>query len=500
MIRILTTKQIKELDAFTIEHEPIVSIDLMERASKAFASWFVQQFDIAQNVGIICGTGNNGGDGLAIARMLQEWGYSVKTWIVRGSAPESNDFKLNLGRVNGKLEITDVVSPIDSRTFSDCEILVDAIFGSGLSRPPEGIYAQVIKAINNAKAIRVAVDIPSGLSADRVSAGEIIRAHYTVTFQLPKLAFMLPQWHEYTGEWIAVDIGLNKTFIRQAETNHFLVTLNDARKILRLRAKFDHKGVYGHALIVAGSYGKMGAAVLASRAALRSGVGLVTAHAPGCGYTILQTAVPEAMVSVDKDQEHFTDFPSLANFSTIGIGPGLGQSPATVKAFQELLQKFRKPMVIDADGLNILASNEALLTQVPQNSILTPHPKEFERLVGKWSDDFDRLEKQKQLAVRLKSVIILKGANSSIASPLGQVFFNSTGNPGMSTGGTGDVLTGILAGLLAQDYTPLDTAILGVFLHGLSGDLTVLEKGQASLVAGDLVDFLPQAFLKLLTK
>lgn len=496
MIRILSTKLIKELDAYTIAHEPVASIDLMERACKAFASWFTTNFDITQTVGVICGTGNNGGDGLGIARMLHEWGYPVKAWIVRGSASESPDFKQNLERAKGKVDIQDITTSPENKLF-EREILIDALFGSGLSRAPEGIYAAVIRAVNNVRAIRVAVDIPSGLAADGVSSGDIVRAHYTVSFQLPKLAFMFPSSHPYTGEWITVDIGLSKSFIEKSETIHFFLTRKDARKILRPRSRFDHKGTYGHALIVAGSYGKMGAAVLASRSALRAGAGLVTAHVPAAGYSIIQIAVPEAMASIDCNDREFTQAPLLESYSAVGIGPGLGQSPSTTRAFGELLKKFRKPVVIDADGLNMLAANRGMLDDVPENSILTPHPKEFERLVGPWADDFERLDKQRTLASRLKSIIVLKGAYSSVATAEGKVYFNSTGNPGMATGGTGDALTGILTGLLAQNYTAADAALLGVFLHGLAGDQAALEKGNESLIAGDIVDFMPQAYLKL---
>lgn len=500
MNKILSTAQIKDLDAYTIRHEPVASIDLMERACHAFVTWFVQRFDVSKKTGIICGTGNNGGDGLGIGRLLHEWGYPVKLWVVRGSTPESKDFKENLERVKGKVEIFDITKESDQGLFADCEVLIDALFGSGLSRPVEGIYAQVIRCINKTEAIRVAVDIPSGLRADEQSSGEIVQAHFTVSFQLPKLAFMLPQSHVYTGQWTTVDIGLHKEFIKQAETPHFYLSQKNVRKILKPRSKFDHKGVYGHALIVAGSYGKMGAAVLASRAALRSGVGLVTVHTPKCGYEIMQTTVPEAMVSIDSAQEQFTTVPILENFSTIAIGPGLGQHAETVNALEQLLKNFQKPMVIDADALNILATNKKLWELIPENSLLTPHPKEFERLAGKWKNDFERLDKLRKLASQLRSIIVLKGANSAIAEPLGEVYFNSTGNPGMSTGGTGDVLTGMLAGLLAQNYYPLQAAVLGVYLHGLSGDVAMQEKGMNSLIASDVVEFLPQAFLKLNTK
>jgi ADP-dependent NAD(P)H-hydrate dehydratase / NAD(P)H-hydrate epimerase len=497
MLKILSTKQIKALDACTIEQEPIQSIDLMERACRAFVTWFTQHIDASKKIGIVCGPGNNGGDGLGIARMLKEWGYPVKIWVVKGNAPESSDFKLNLQRVNGSVEINEIVSESDQGLFSDRDVVIDAIFGSGLSRPADGIYAQAIRCINQTDALRVAVDIPSGLMADSPSSGDIVRADYTVSFQLPKLAFLLPQSFQFTGECIIVDIGLSKKFVREAETSFYQSTKKAVSKILKKRSKFDHKGTFGHSLIIAGSYGKMGAAVLASRAALRAGTGLLTVHIPQKGYEVLQTAVPEAMAEADKHPEFATELGDLSKYNSLGIGPGLGQNSDTVTMMKKALEKFGKPVVIDADGLNILAANRESFHLVPPGSILTPHPKEFERLVGAWKNDFERLEKQKQLAATLKSVIILKGAYTSIAAPDGVVYFNSTGNPGMATGGTGDVLTGILTGLLAQQYSARDAAILGVYVHGLSADLIAQEKGIHGLIASDLVDFLPMAFKKL---
>jgi len=498
MLKVLPAAQIKALDAYTIEQGSIASIDLMERACRSFVNWFVQHFDNRESVGIICGTGNNGGDGLGIARMLHEHGYGIKVWIVKGSVSESIDFKLNLDRAKkSTIEIFEITSESDERFFDDRSVLIDAVFGSGLTRPVEGIYASVIQCINKATAHRVSVDIPSGLLADSPSVGPAVKANFTVSFQLPKLSFFFPQYHSIVGEWTLVDIGLNKEFIRNAEADHYYITPKDPRRILRRRSKFDHKGTYGHALLVAGSYGKMGAAVLASRAALRSGVGLLSVHVPKCGYSILQTAVPEAMVSVDQHNEFFSDELRLENYSAVGFGPALGNSPATMEAYTALLKSFRKPMVIDADGLNMLAENRDLLGLVPEGSILTPHPKEFERLVGKWENDFEKLESHKRLARQLKSVVVLKGAYSAIASPDGKICFNSTGNPGMATGGSGDVLTGILTGLLAQGYDSFEAAQLGVYLHGLSGDLAVPDRGMNSLIASDLIEFLPSAFLRL---
>jgi ADP-dependent NAD(P)H-hydrate dehydratase / NAD(P)H-hydrate epimerase len=497
MLKILSTQQIKELDAYTIENEPIASIDLMERACRAFVDWFIQYIEPQKKVGVICGTGNNGGDGLGIARMLKDWNYAVQVWIVRGLVPESGDFRKNLDRISGSIEIKEIKSTIAATDFSGCEILIDAIFGSGLSRPTEGLYANVIAAINNTDTVRIAVDMPSGLSADKPSTGEIVRAHYTITFQLPKLSFFFPESYAFTGEWVIVDIGLNKRFIKNAETPYSYVRFKDARKILRNRGKFDHKGNFGHALLVAGSYGKIGAAVLASRAALRAGLGLLTVRVPRCGYPILQTAVPEAMADADHHENFFSHSVSTDSYQTIGIGPGLGQDPLTVKALIQLLEKFQRPMVIDADAINILATHREFLKHIPPKSILTPHPKEFERLAGETSNGFERLKRQVELASELQSFVLVKGAFTAVATPDGSVFFNSTGNPGMATGGSGDVLTGILTGLLAQNYGSQEAAILGTFLHGLAGDLARHEKGVDSLIASDLVDCLSGAFLKL---
>lgn len=493
MLKILTSKQIKELDAYTILHEPIASIDLMERASEAFVNWFTIQFTAPRKIGIICGTGNNGGDGLAIARLLGELNYPVKVWVVRGTAPTTKDFNINFERIKGKLDMYDIVNTSDQGLFSDRDIVIDAIFGSGLSRPAEGIYEQAVNCINKSIAIRIAVDVPSGLFADQPSSGKIVKADFTISFQLPKLAFLLPENNSCVGDWKIVDIGLSKNFLRSADTSYFYLTRKIVKEKIRKREKFDHKGKYGHALLIAGSFGKMGASVLSAKACLRAGVGLLTVHVPTTGYSIIQTSVPEAMASIDLHENFFSSELKLDQFASLGIGPGLGQSKETVNAFAKILKQGR-PLVIDADGLNIISTAAELIKLIPQGSILTPHPKEFERLVGQWQNDFERLEKQKRLSTETKSVIILKGAHSSIATPDGKVYFNSTGNPGMATGGSGDVLTGILTGLLAQGYSATDAAIVGVYIHGLSGDFAAREKGQHSLIASDLIDFLPAAF------
>ena len=498
MLKVLTASQIKAIDAATIQHEPIRSIDLMERACRAFVSWLTPRFDATYKVGIVCGTGNNGGDGLGIARMLHEWGYQVRVWIVRGGVPESADFKENLSRLDKKVPIFEISTQADRGLFTEVDLLIDAIFGTGLSRPTEGVYAQAIECFNASSAAKVAVDIPSGLRTDEHASGGIVKADYTVTFQLPKLAFFLPQNYQFTGEWSIADIGLSRSAIAEAETAHFYIQKKDVKKLVKIRSKFDHKGDYGHALLIAGSKGKMGACVLSASAALRTGVGLLTIHAPSIGYNIIQTAVPEAMCTDGAGVEQFTSLPSdISKYTVVGIGPGLGQHPDTVEAMEAVLRDFNKPVVIDADGLNILASKSEMLHLIPQNSILTPHPKEFERLAGPWKNDFERLEKLKSFAEKLKCYVVLKGAFTTIATPEKRVYFNPTGNPGMATGGTGDVLTGILTSLLAQNYSSENCCLLGVYLHGLAGDLAAIDKGMASMIASDLVEYLPAAYRKV---
>lgn len=492
MIKILSTKQIKELDAYTIQHEPVASIDLMERACNAFCSWFTEHFDPSKRIGIVCGTGNNGGDGLGIARMLVEWDYPVQVWVVKGAVTESLDFTINLSRLKGVVEVKHLSEGFNKDSFSDCDVLIDAIFGSGLSRPPDGIYADIIESMNKTDSIRVAVDIPSGLLADKQSSGSIVKADYTVSFQLPKLAFFFPSTYQYVGEWSTVDIGLSRKAVDLAATDCFVLTRKTIREIIKPVSKFDHKGNRGHALLIAGSYGKMGAAELAARGALRSGIGLLTVHIPKFGHTVIQTAVPEAMASIDGEEDCFATVPELSAYDSIGIGPGIGKDRRTVKALGEVLENFDRPVVLDADALNIIGENRELLHVIPEGSILTPHHKEFERISGPWRNDFERLEKQIQFSIIQKVVIIFKGAHSCITSPEGKVFFNTTGNPGMATGGMGDVLTGMVTSFLAAGYSPTGAAQVAVWLHGMAGDAVQKKKGLRGMIASDIIDHLPE--------
>ncbi len=493
MIKILNPEQIKAWDAYTIQHEPIASIDLMERACRAFVDWLVVRYDATKSILVVCGTGNNGGDGLGVARLLHEWGYRVHVWIVRGVA-ESADFTTNLNRLSEKIECIEIIDKLPASASTN--IIIDALFGSGLSRPLTGIHERVVDQLNAAECVKLSVDVPSGLLLDQPSSGTIFQADHTITFQAPKLPFFFAEAAPFVGQWHVVEIGLHKAFTKQLSASHYFMTRRAICKLMLPRARFGHKGTYGHALLLAGSTGKMGAAVLATKAALRAGAGLVTARIPRDGNVILQTQVPEAMTSLDSQDGYLASFPTVDSFDVIGIGPGIGQARETTKVLEQALTA-GKPLVLDADALNILSEHSALLQVVPPGCILTPHPKEFERLVGPSKNTFERIARQITFARQLRSVVLVKGAFTTIATPEGDLFFNSTGNPGMATGGSGDVLTGLLTGLLAQQYSATDAALIGTYWHGLAGDLAALELGEYSLIASDLIDYVPRAFRKI---
>lgn len=497
-MKILNVDQVRALDQSTIKSEPIAPLNLMERAALTFVDWYVDRFPETTPTKIFCGLGNNGGDGMAIARLLLERDYPVEVHVVRYAPRESDDFMHNHRRL--KL-VTEQVNYIEFSknipAIRHNEVVIDAILGSGLSRPAEGIIKSTIEAINRAPATVVSVDIASGLYADKPNApGDvIIEPDYTVTFQLPKLAFVLPKHGRYVGDWHVVDIRLHKRYIDLAPTPYFFTQPHEARLLLRQRDRHAHKGTFGHALLLAGSYGKLGAAVLAARACLRSGVGLLTVQVPRCGYAVVQTAVPEAMCRPNGHQTVLSiageaASPAPADYSVVGIGPGIGKAPETLTMFRELLPTLTKPMVVDADALNLLAENRDLLKLLPPNSILTPHPKEFERLTQSWDDDYQKLTLLRDFARTHRVIVVLKGAYSAVATPDGEVHFNATGNPGLSTGGTGDVLTGVLTALLAQGYDPVEAAVLGVYAHGLAGDRVAEQRGPVGMIASDVVDAL----------
>ncbi|MFP4471633.1 MAG: NAD(P)H-hydrate dehydratase [Bacteroidales bacterium] len=501
-MKILSVDQIREADAYTIKNEPVESIDLMERAATRCYKWIRKRTEPSQPVKVFCGPGNNGGDGLVIARLLAEKEYHVSVYILRFTDKTSDDFAANLDRLKKmkSVEITDITEHDDPPQTNADDLVLDAIFGSGLTRPVKGWLAGIVESINKSECITIAIDTPSGLFSDENTTGKegtIIEADYTLSFQFPKLAFLFPENDPFVGEWHILPIGLMEEFTEKTEVTNYLLEQDDARQMIKSRNKFDHKGHFGHALLIAGEYGKMGAAVMAAHAALRAGAGLVTAHIPKSGYQIIQTALPECMVSVDNSDLRFSEHPDLAPYNAIGIGPGIGLSRDTQNALKVLIQNAAQPLLFDADAINILGENKTWISFVPKNSIFTPHPKEFERLAGKSSNDFDRQRLQKEFSIKYGVYVVLKGAHTCISAPSGKCFFNSTGNPGMASGGSGDVLTGIILGLLAQKYPPLHACTLGVYLHGLAGDIAAKDQGQQALIAGDQITSIGKAYKKL---
>lgn len=500
-MKILTDVQIREADAYTIKQEPISSIDLMERASLQCVNWLTAKYDKSTSFSVFCGIGNNGGDGLVIARKLHQIGYQVEVFVVQFSNKQTIDFEINLKEVK-VLGIIPLVLTEEANSFNltSNSVVIDAIFGSGLSRPIEGYISEIVNAINQENSERISIDIPSGLFCEDNSLNaldSIVQADYTLTFQQPKLSMLFPQYGKFVGAFVILDIGLHSTFMDEVTTTNYYVTKERIKQLLHARNKFSHKGTYGHALIIAGSTGKMGAEILAAKACLRTGVGLLTVQLPKNGLNIIQTAVPEAMCIVDESENIITGLTDVSPYSCVGIGPGLGKSQETANVLKLLIQNAKNPLVIDADALNLLAENPKWLSFLPNDSVLTPHPKEFERLFGMWNNDGERLELQKEASNKYNVIIILKGANTSISLPNGNVYFNSTGNPGMATAGSGDVLTGVVTSLIAQGYTAKDAVIFGVYLHGLAGDKAKEMVGINSLIATDIVASLPKAYKEI---
>ena len=500
-MKVLSAEQIRAWDEYTIREEPILSIDLMERASRVCANWILKHFPQTNQFHIFCGKGNNGGDGLAIARLLAEQGKAIQVQVLEFGFLGTPDFQQNLARLHQypQVQIQFIQQEEHIHPIPKGRVVIDAIFGSGLNRALEGLAASLVDHINLSQVPVISIDMPSGMFSDRSSLPcPIINATYTLTFQCLKIALLYAENASYTGQIVILDIGLHPGFYAETKTDYEVLTAIEVQQLIQKRSPAAHKGTFGHALLLAGSVGKMGAAVLAARSALRSGLGLLTCQVPRIGNTILQSTVPEAMVALDKNEEVLSGIEvDLTRFNSLGIGPGIGQSSLTASFIKQIISLYNSPVILDADALNLIAKDPDILHEIPKGSIITPHPKEFERLFGKTNNDQDRISLALQKAAELNLIIVLKGYHSLIAEPTRKAHFNSTGNPGMATAGSGDVLTGILTGLLAQGYSPANAAKIGVFLHGLAGDLAAADLSQEAMTAGDVSDYLGKAWLTL---
>ncbi len=499
-MKLFTSEQIHELDRYTIEHEPISSIDLMERAADEITEAISIRWDESTPMVVFAGPGNNGGDALAVARMLKQRGYDVLVFLFNVSGKLSQDCQENLNRLRAKCPeiLREVTKEFEPPHLNSDALIIDGLFGSGVNKPLTGGFAAVVKYINQSEATVVSIDMPSGLmtedNAFNVKAN-IVNADLTLTLGMKKISMLMADNQQYLGEVRVLNIGLSEEYADVTSSRYTVLEEEDITNLLKRRSDFAHKGSMGHALLVTGSHGMAGAAILASRACLRSGTGKVTVHTPRCNCDIMQISVPEAVVELDRSDDIFEQATDANMYSAMGIGPGLGTAENTAIALMTQIRSTRVPMVVDADALNILAYHRAWLQQLPDGMIFTPHPKEMDRLLDMPpADDFDRLSKASEMAQRLRIYIILKGHYSALCLPNGNIVFNSTGNAGMATAGSGDVLTGVITSLLARGYNEEEAAKLGMYIHGLAGDLAMQETGMESLIASDIIDHLPQAF------
>ena len=491
---IFSALQIKKWDCFSILNEPVSSLQLMERASTICTDWLLKNYEYKHSFSIFCGNGNNGGDGFVIARLLYHAGFDV-TVFTNQNQEYSADALVNVERCKAISGI-DILNfeQVDDYICTENTVIIDALFGIGLNRNIEGETAKIISIVNDLNFPKVSIDIPSGLMADEMTDVNAItfKADYTLTFQSWKRSMLHPETGIFCGETHVLDIGLRKEFEANEMSNDFIIDDLLIQKIYKPRNEFSHKGTYGKATIIAGSFGKIGAAVLATKAALKSGSGLTFVLTPKCGYEILQTTCPEAMF-ISGGANHIVNFDNEEN-STIGIGPGLGTAPETKSSFLEFLKIYEKPLVIDADALNILSANPDYLKLIPKNSIITPHPKEFERLFGKTENSFERLKLARQKAQELQIYIVLKDHHTQVVIPDNQVYYNITGNSGMAKGGSGDALLGIITSLLAQNYSPQNAAIFGVWLHGKAGDFAAEKFSKEAMLPSYLIEEIGNVF------
>lgn len=503
-MKIFTGAQIRELDKYTIEHEPITSDKLMERAAETITEAITSRWSQNTPTVVFAGPGNNGGDALAVARLLLDRGYEVSTYLFNVTGHLSADCETNCKRLSAHRHAKDftiVTADFNPPKLEEGTLVIDGLFGSGLKKPLSGGFASVVKYINQSPVTVVSIDMPSGLMTEDNTYNirtNIIQADLTLTLQQKKLSMMFAENQEFIGRLEVLDIQLSPGYIARTECQCATIEPDMVTSHLPSRDSFAHKGDMGHALIIAGSYGMTGAAILAARACMRSGVGKLTMHTPRLNYTAMQISVPEAMAHSDKENDIFSDSLDTSAYDAVGIGPGLGTNENTAMALISQIRRTSCPMVIDADALNILGSHRTWMQQLPEGMILTPHPKEFDRLSGADSSgSYERLVKARDMAEQLEAYIILKGHYSALCTPDGRVLFNTTGNAGMATAGSGDVLTGIITGLLARGYDRKQACITGMYLHGLAGDIAAEKLGEECLLASDIINHIPHAFKRL---
>ena len=502
MKKILTSSQIHQVDSHTIESEPISSLDLMERAANAVTDRICQLFNKEHRIIVFAGPGNNGGDAIAVARQMSLLGYRVSAYLFNIGNNLSADCMANKNRMRHcpAVDFHEITSDFVPPVIAAGDVVVDGLFGTGLSRPLMGGFAAVVKYINSSEAKVVSIDVPSGLMTEDNATNvmtHVVQADYTFTFQFNKLAFLFAEHESYVGRVEVLDIQLTDPDSRDTETPYYMIEQADIVHMLKTRPRFSHKGTFGHACLIAGQQGMAGAAILASRACMRSGAGKLTVHTPEGNVLPLQIAIPEAILHIEPQTHTFTKPFDTTAYNAVAVGPGIGTGEQTVRALSQQMHYHQGPLVMDADAINILAMHQSLIEQIPPDSILTPHKKELRGLIGASANSFEELQLTREFAEKHHIYIIIKGANSAIVTPDGDAIYNITGNPGMATAGSGDVLTGIILSFLAQDYSSLQAALMATYIHGLAGDIAAKNLSQESLIASDIIEYLPQAFNSL---
>ncbi len=491
-MKLFSAEQIRAIDQATIEQEPIESIDLVERAAAVCTNWITEHYENDLNFHIFCGMGNNGADGLAMARQLVNEGYEVEVFVIAHRSQGSPNFNQNINRLSEvQLDVSYVNDRRDMPQVEETSIAIDAILGIGLDKPLRGILKDVTNSIREGYDHVISIDVPTGLPSDldmSIQPSSTVLASHTLTFQFPKLSFLVEESGKYCGEIHVLNIGLSEEAAHDIDSPYHLTTEFDAERMRKRRGTFTHKGTYGHALIVAGHEGMMGAAVLATRACMRSGAGLVTTHVPKSGRDVLQMAAPEAMVQVDHNEHRISNINLDDRFTAIGIGPGIGRESSSFDALKFVLQNAKVPLVLDADALHLLA-HSGKWDLLPPNTILTPHPGEFKRMTGvDYTSSAKMLADASELATKYNCIIVLKGAFSAVCAPDGEVYFNGSGHPAMATAGSGDVLTGVITGLLAQGLKPLTAARFGTWIHGYAGESAAESRGEHAVIASDIIE------------
>jgi hydroxyethylthiazole kinase-like uncharacterized protein yjeF len=496
---ILTAEQLYKAHHDTIENQHISELELIDRASIQVFNWIHGRMQGSQvKIHLFNGIGNNGAVGLALAKHLLIHGYNIDNYVVNFSKKRTAAFLSNYEKVKELKSWPVLITDKDEfpKEIGDDDIIIDAIFGIGLNKVTGDLVNNLFTHLNALKAFKLAIDIPSGLHADKaVNLKHVLKVNYTLTFQSPKLVFFLPETAVFTEQWEVLDIGLDQSLLEDNKTSQ-LISKHEVLPLYRMREKFSNKFSYGHALMIGGSFGKIGSVLLSSKAALKTGCGLVSAYVPNCGMAILQSSFPEAMVQVSAGDKFITDFSPKGQFNVVGIGVGMGTDKKTITGFTSFLNDNILPLVIDADGLNILSEHKKLLKAITKETVLTPHKKELERLLGTWKNDFEMLEKAKLFSSTHNCIIVIKDA-VTITVHKSDIFINTSGNPALATAGSGDVLTGIITSLIAQGYSSLNAAIMGVYLHGRTADVAVDNTGYQSFIASDSIDNIGNAYLDM---